>query len=230
MTGRQRPQYIPALGYHWLTPFYDMVAQLTVRERTIKQALICQADFQDEQKVLDIGCGTGTLALWSQQACPGLSIYGLDADRNMLTRARAKGLEAQVVIAYQQGLSYQLPYQTGSFDQSFSSLFFHHLDRHQKEATCNEIFRVLQPGGRLLVLDWGKAANRLMRALFVPVQLIDGFASTCDNIAGRLPDIFSQAGFEKITIKKTFSTLFGTVVLYSALKPGPENFCPPTCK
>ena len=228
MTGKQHPQYVPALGYHWLTPFYDLIAQVTVRERTIKRALIRQADFQGGQKVLDIGCGTGTLALWSHQACPDLAVYGLDADRKMLAKATAKALGAQAEIAYQQGMSYQLPYLTGSFEQGFSSLFFHHLDRPQKEATSKEIFRVLQPGGRLLVLDWGKAANLLMRALFLPVQLVDGVASTKDNIAGRLPDIFSLAGFQKITIKETFSTLFGTVTLYSALKPGVEKIPPPS--
>lgn len=227
MTGKQNPQFIPALGYHWLTPFYDLIAQFTVREQTIKRALIRQADFQGGQKVLDIGCGTGTLALWSQQACPDLAVYGLDADQKMLAKAKAKALGARAEIAYQQGTSDQLPYRTGSFEQVFSSLFFHHLDRPQKEATSKEIFRVLQPGGRLLVLDWGKAANLLMRALFLPVQLVDGFVSTKDNIAGRLPDIFSLAGFEKITITETFSTLFGTVTLYSALKPDAEKVPPP---
>jgi len=55
--------YIPALGYRWLTRFYDPVVRLTTREATFKEALRGQASIQDGHQILDLGCGTGTLAL-----------------------------------------------------------------------------------------------------------------------------------------------------------------------
>ena len=61
------PKYVPALGYHWLTPYYDAVVGTTTRERSFKHALIKQAGFEPGQQVLDLASGTGTLAIWIKQ-------------------------------------------------------------------------------------------------------------------------------------------------------------------
>jgi hypothetical protein len=58
-----------------------------------------------------------------------------------------------------------------------------------------------------------------MRALFVGVQLLDGFESTRDNVAGRLVPLFEQAGFVEVTATQAFNTMFGTLALYRATKP-----------
>ena len=55
--------YVPALGYHWLTRFYDPIVRLTTRESTFKEALLRQAGIEAGHRVLDLGCGTGTLGL-----------------------------------------------------------------------------------------------------------------------------------------------------------------------
>ncbi len=56
--------YIPALRFHWLTRFYDIFIGLTTREPLVKNTLIHQAKLANDYKVLDVGCGTGTLACW----------------------------------------------------------------------------------------------------------------------------------------------------------------------
>ena len=71
------PKYVPALGYHWLTPYYDAVIGATTRERSFKQALIKQARFAPGQWVLDLACGTGTLAIWIKQHQPQANIIGV---------------------------------------------------------------------------------------------------------------------------------------------------------
>ncbi|MCP5244569.1 MAG: hypothetical protein H6937_00820 [Burkholderiales bacterium] len=78
--------------------------------------------------------------------------------------------------------------------------------------------RVLKPGGQLHVLDWGRASNQLMRALFFAVQLVDGFDNTRDNVTGRLVELFEHARFYRIDEQQSFNTVFGTLVHYRALK------------
>ena len=72
--------YIPALKFTWLTPLYDFVVATTTREKRFKQRLLQQASLQPGWDVLDLGCGTGTLALWAKQAQPAARIVGLDGD------------------------------------------------------------------------------------------------------------------------------------------------------
>jgi SAM-dependent methyltransferase len=100
-----------------------------------------------------------------------------------------------------------------------SSLFFHHLCWRDKERTARELYRVLRPGGELHVADWGYPTGPVMRAAFVTVQLLDGFANTQDNVQGKLIPLFQGAGFGNVAEARTFSTLVGTLALYRAVKP-----------
>lgn len=212
-------KYVPALGFHWLTPCYDAVVGATTRERRFKHALIRQANIAAGQRVLDLACGTGTLAIWLKQACPDAEVVGVDGDSAVLARAGRKAQRAAVALQFDEALSSALPYPPASFDRVLSSLFFHHLSWADKQRTAEEIFRVLRPGGQLHVADWGKAGNGAMRGLFFAIQLLDGFSNTQDNVEGRLIELFEKAGFAEVSQRQSFSTLFGTLALYSAGKP-----------
>ncbi len=214
------PKYVPALGYHWLTPYYDAVVSTTTRERSFKQALIKQARFAPGQNVLDLASGTGTLAIWIKQHQPQANVTGVDGDPAILSLAIRKAQKANVSVQFDHALSYSLPYSATQFDRVVSSLFFHHLSWEDKERTAREIFRILKPGAELHVADWGRADNALMRGLFLFIQLLDGFKNTQDNVSGKLVMLFEQAGFVEVTQRQTFSTIYGTMVLYSAHKPG----------
>ena len=211
--------YVPALGVRWLTPFYDTVVRFTTRERTFKQALLDQVNLAPDQELLDLGCGSGTLALWAQHRVPSLRIAGLDADAQMLARALAKADSAGFNIAFDEGYSTSLPFSDGRFDRVLSSLFFHHLDRDSKARTFAQAFRVLKPGGELHVADWGRAANPLMRVAFYAIQLLDGFENTADNVKGLLPELMRGAGFVGVAETRRFSTMWGTLSLYRAVRP-----------
>ena len=100
-----------------------------------------------------------------------------------------------------------------------SSLFFHHLCWRDKQRTAQELFRVLKPGAELHIADWGRAENALMRGLFLSIQLLDGFKNTQDNVSGKLIELFEQAGFLKVSQQQTYSTIYGSMALYSAIKP-----------
>lgn len=210
----------PALGFHVLTPLYDRVVAMTTRERTFKRALLDQAGIEPGQNVLDVGCGTGTLAIAAQQQRPGVQVAGLDADPAVLAIAARKARDAGADIAFDLGRSSSLPYADERFDRVLSSLFFHHLSWGDKLLTAREMHRVLRPSGELHVADWGRAGGLVSRTAFLAVQLLDGFDTTSDNVAGLLPVLFGSAGFRQVEETHRIPTAFGIVSLYRAVKSG----------
>jgi len=216
----QHPErFVPALRFRWLTPFYDFVAALTTRESAFKQLLLQQADPKPGWRVLDLACGTGTLTLMAKQQEPAAIIIGLDGDPQILKIARGKAQKAGLDIDFRQGLSYELPFPDHSFDCVLSSLFFHHLQPDQKDKTCRELARILRPGCKLHVADWGAASGPISRALFYPIQLLDGFSNTADHAAGRLPAYFERASFEQVEVWRNLRTIHGNLSLLSGCAP-----------
>src|SRR5947209_17190896 len=161
-SGRRR--FVPALRFDALTWLYDPVVALTSRERGFKQRLLQHARIKDGEAVLDLACGTGTLAIEVKKNRPKARVSALDGDRSILQRARQKAKEAGVRIDFQPGLSNELPYDGGSFDVVLSTLFFHHLTDEAKADTAEEVRRVLRLGGRVLIADWGRPQDPLMRS------------------------------------------------------------------
>ena len=84
--------YIPALSFKWLTPLYDPLLKWVMREETFKRKLVQQANIQPRMKVLDLGCGTGTLTLMLKLAHPTAEVTGVDGDPQVLEIAREKSL------------------------------------------------------------------------------------------------------------------------------------------
>lgn len=212
-------RYVPALRYHWLTNLFDPLVALTARERAFKQCLIQQANIKEGHRVLDLGCGTGTLAIWIKQRVPGAVLVGIDGDQKVLDLARQKTRKTGVDVVYDHGFSTNMPYEHSSFDRVLSSLFFHHLSHEDKVITIHEVFRILKPGGEFHVADWGKPRNAVMRILFYAVQLLDGFENTRDNMQGRLPELIGNGGLEDVEVRDEMDTVFGTMTLYSGKKP-----------
>jgi SAM-dependent methyltransferase len=218
VAGRRGP-FIPALRYDALTRVYDPVVALTSRERGFKRRLLEHARIKDGESVLDLACGTGTLAVEVKKEHPKSKVSGIDADTAVLGRAKAKAKEAGVKISLQQGLSNDLPYDARTFDVVLSTLFFHHLTDEAKADTAEEIRRVLRLGGRLLIADWGRPQDPVMRTAFLGVQLLDGFRTTSSNVAGRLPELLREAGLKRVSVIDRMRTPLGTIELVSATRP-----------
>lgn len=213
--------YIPALRYHWLTRFYDPIVRLTTRESTFKEALLGQAKIQAGYRVLDLGCGTGTLATMVKRSHPSAEVFGLDADLETLKLARAKMVRAGFALQLDQGFASALPYATASFDRVLSSPFVHHLSDQLKDQAMLEVCRVLRPGGEFHIAEWGRPTSSAMRIAFYGIQMLDGFATTRDSVMGVFPELLSLAGFETVELTGNYSTLLGTLSLYRAGKPSP---------
>lgn len=217
MPAAQRGEdYLPALSYDRLTAIYDPVIRVGSREQSSKERLLSQAGLEPGMRVLDVGCGTGTLAIWAKQRHPDVELVGLDGDPAMLEQGRRKAAEAGVDVSLDEGLSFDLPYEDDSFDRVLSSLFFHHLKRDAKETTAREIARVLRGGGQLHVADFGPQRDPAMWALSRGVKYFDGVEVTRDNYAGRLPEVFAAGGLRDPREHGRMRTAFGSLSFYSA--------------
>lgn len=214
--GASRAGYLPALRFKALTPAFDAVVRATVRERTFRPALIEQAALAPGQRVLDLGAGTGTLAIMAKRSEPRSEVVGIDPDPEIIGIARQKAAGARVEVEFDQGSATDLPYEEGSFDRVLSTLVFHHLTPADKRAALAEVARVLRPGGELHIADWTKPADPLQRALAVQTRLFDGFERTRENLAGELPGLISQAGLRDVRELRRLRTWWGTLGLLSA--------------
>jgi ubiquinone/menaquinone biosynthesis C-methylase UbiE len=153
-TGKSSRKYLPAAGHDWFLPLYDPFVKLLGGDRA-RKTLLEQAALRPGHRVLDIGCGTGSLVVWIKRLHPDVDIIGLDPDPKALTRARRKAEKAVVSIQFDQGFSDDLPYQEATFDRVFSSFMFHHLEKDEKAKTLREVRRVLKRGGSFHMVDFG---------------------------------------------------------------------------
>jgi ubiquinone/menaquinone biosynthesis C-methylase UbiE len=206
-------KYIPALRFSWLTPVYDPVLRRMMPEVALKQRLVAQAQIAASQRILDLGAGTGTLTVMVKQNCPAADVVGLDGDPQV--RARAKAAAAGAAIRFDLGLATALPYADAAFDRVLSSLMLHHLTTGDKQGALGEAWRVLRPGGELHFLDFGPPQNALAWLISLVVRRLE---RTADNIAGRLPEMFRQAGFSAVAQTEQHMTIIGTLALYRGLK------------
>ena len=211
--------FIPALRFHRLTPLFDGVAAVAVRDRTIKQRVLSRASIADGEDVLDVGCGTGTLAISAKRIARNAKMSGLDADPAILIRARDKAKASGLHIRFDEGMSTGLPYPDASFDIVLSTLFFHHLSDDAKRQTATELVRVLRPGGRVVVGDLGRPQDPIMRvAVLLTVQLLDGFPTTAANVRGELPQVLSEAGLRDVAVRDRLRTPTGTYEIMTATR------------
>ena len=208
-------EYIPALGLRILTPFYDFIQKWIVRDKRYKSRLIEQAQLQAGMHVMDLGCGTGTLAIMAKQAQPNAEVVGLDADPEMLKVALAKKDQEKLDVKFEVGFTNALPYPDASFDRVLSSIMIHHLKTPDKEKTAREIYRVLKPGGQLHVIDFGKPSTFYGKLLG---PFLHKFEEANDNIDGKLPIMLREAGL-KVQEKGDFWTFFGDLTFLAGYKP-----------
>jgi len=211
-------KYIPALGYDWLTGLYDLTIRLTMPEQRFRNRLVQELNVQPGEKILEFGFGTGQNLLLVGKGNVAAQYSGLDIDPKVYKIARDKLKKHRINVALDLYEGEIFPYPSRTFDTVFSALVFHQLDRETKDHSLKEIYRVLRPGGRLVIADWGKAKSLRMRIAFYLVQLLDGFATTADNVKGLLPSFMSEAGFSKVQETGFINTTIGSFCYYQGIK------------
>jgi ubiquinone/menaquinone biosynthesis C-methylase UbiE len=201
-------RYFPAAGRDAFLPLYDPFTRLFGLQRVLTM-LVNQAGLQRNHRVLDVGCGTGTLAVLVKHRHPEVAIVGLDPDPKALERARRKAIGAGVAARFERGFADALPHADGTFDRVFSSMMFHHLPKDDRTPTLVEIRRVLKPGGRLEFVDLAGGSHNMIAQLFHGGQVN---AATDERLRRRMAD----AGFASATRVATQGTFVGALAFYQA--------------
>ena len=204
--------YLPAAGRAWALPLYDVVTRLLGFDRA-RQAILDHADLRTEARVLDIGCGTGSLAVSIKRLHGKVEVVGLDPDPKALARGRRKAEAAGAVVRFDQGFSDQLPYPDASFDRVFSSLMLHHLTPEEKDRTLSEVRRVLKPGGVLHLVDFGGPDPGPRGFL---AHVLHAGPHLSDNFEGRILARMRQAGFTDPSEVAHRASPVGRVAYYRA--------------
>ena len=142
--------------------YYDHFVRLLTfgREKALRNETIRLTAIRPGASVLDVGCGTGTLTLLAKTAAGTQGkVYGIDAAPEMIEVARQKAADNRQDIHFQVGLIEALQFPDATFDVVLSSMMMHHLPDDLKRAGLAEIYRVLKPGGWLVIVDIKETTN-----------------------------------------------------------------------
>lgn len=197
-----------------LLSLYDPFMRLLGADEA-RRALVRSAAIRPGARILDVGCGTGTLIETVLRLQRGVDLAGIDPDPKALAHARRKAQRAGVAVRLDRGVATDLPYADGSFDLVFSSLVLHYLPTVDKKRALREIGRVLAPDGALHLLDYaGPSAGRgLVPWLFRFEPLL------ADNDEERILERMREAGLREPRVIERRKARLGPLVLYAARAP-----------
>ncbi|MDX8449248.1 class I SAM-dependent methyltransferase [Mesorhizobium captivum] len=142
---------------------YDMLARVLTfgREGRFREFMLRLAKLRPGEAVLDVACGTGTLAIAAKRLMgPDGSVTGIDASAEMIERARVKAARSGLDLTLVNGTAQDLPFKDAQFDIVIGTLMLHHLSKPARSAFFREAERVLKPGGRLLLIDFGRPVRK----------------------------------------------------------------------
>ena len=214
-TNTTERHYLPAAGRDAFLPLYDPFTKLFGID-SLRMALVDQAALQPHHRVLDVGCGTGSLAILIKRLYPTVEVTGIDPDPKALARAERKAARTGLSVRFDRGFADVLPYSSATFDRVFSSLMFHHIPGTDKEQSLREIRRVLRSRGRLELLD---LANRSTHSHSFLGRLIHSHQQMKDNVEERILELMTAAGFGRPTRVSDRNVLFGRVAFFQAAAP-----------
>jgi len=218
MALKNNKQFTPALGYNWLTNFYDLAIKFSMPEKIFRNKLIDYLDPKNNERILEFGFGTGENLILAIKKNRNSYYWGLDIDPKVKYIAEKKIREKDLEIILDLYDGHIFPYPDDAFDKVFSSLVFHQLNTESKKHCLKEIYRVLKPSGELIIGDWGKPKSKFQRFLFFIVQLLDGFKTTTDNVKGLIPNYMVNAEFNDVEELSFINTKIGTYCYYKGGK------------
>lgn len=206
--------YLPAAGHDALLPGYDLLTRLFGFNR-VHETLIAQAELADGHRVLEIGCGTGNLAIRAKKTHPAVSVVGSDPDPLALSRAQRKTAQLNG-IRFERGYAQRLPYADGEFDRVLSSMMLHHLDDDAKSAAAAEVFRVLRPSGRVHLVDMG---GDMTARDGLSARLVMHSPHAAGNLGDAIPRLLRAAGLDCTEVATQRHRFVGRLTYYRARRP-----------
>lgn len=206
-------RYVPALGFHWLTSLYDPLIRTWGAMSRVRSSVIDALELKPGLRVLELGAGSGRLAIEIKRRHPDVTIDAVDADVSMVTRAKRNAARAGVNIAFHEADMTRLP-DLGTFDRIYSTMVFHHLLPAAKTRALADAKRVLRPDGCFVVADFGRPRDALQLALFSLVQQpLDGYANTAPHRDGRYESAV-RGTFGSVRSAAVWRTAAGTLEMF----------------
>ncbi|MEW6428428.1 MAG: methyltransferase domain-containing protein [Thermodesulfobacteriota bacterium] len=188
------------------------------REARFRQRTLAWMDIRPGQRILDVGCGTGSLTLKIGEALAGSgSVTGIDAAPRMIAIARKKAAARGAAVRFETMAAERLDFGAAVFDTVVSSMFTHHIDTELKHRAFAGMYRVLRPGGLLVTADIDRPTTPLARLVGWLSRYLLLQPELLDNLRGDLPAIMAAAGFAGIGRREH---LHGLVTFFTAVKPG----------
>ncbi len=188
-------KFAPAFISKDFAHIYDAAVNLVGVGDSLHAKILKVKKLKGTEKVLDVGAGTGTLAVLLKETYPKLEVTAVDPDDQILAIAKKKADKRKCDITLVQSGAEKLPFKESSFDIIYSTLTFHHLPLEIKHLALEEIHRVLKPKGQFILVDIGKPKNSIWKFLLHIESIVETNAYMKDNLEGNIPKFMLQHGF-----------------------------------
>ena len=202
---------------NFAAPVYDFVVdRLSLgQEGKVRDRFLELASFAEARNVLDVGCATGSLTVRiAERLSDGGRVVGIDAAPRMVQRASEK--VGGLPVRFDVQLAEDLDFPDSSFDTVVNTMFFHHLPIDLKERALAEMFRVLQPGGRLFTVDVDRPTTLFGAAVGYASFVLLIQKPIYENLRGVLPQLMRAAGFTDVDC---MDHTHGFISFFSAARP-----------
>ena len=179
-----------------MVPSYDSyMRKVTLgRERALRETTVGLAQVKPGDCVLEVGCGTGTLTLAAKRrAGPSGEAFGIDVIPGMIELSQRKAAQANEDVTFQLGSIDDIPFSANQFDVVMCSFMIFHMSENTRRRGIAEIYRVLKPQGRLLVLDLALPTPPVQRAI---AQML--FGGMLQHDLRELVPLMKASGFSDI--------------------------------
>jgi ubiquinone/menaquinone biosynthesis C-methylase UbiE len=187
------------------------------REQRFREKTVAHMRFQPTDRILDVGCGTGSLTLLVAAGLqPPGSIVGIDAAPRMIDIARRKAATTCSRALFRVGVAEKLDFADHSFDLVVNSMFMHHIDSDLKTLALAEMYRVLRPGGRLVTADIDRPTTLVAKIIGWGARWLLFQKELVDNLRGELPQLMREAGFVDVRREEH---LYGLVSFFTSRRP-----------
>ena len=179
------------------------------REHVLRDVTVEAAQIKPGDRVLEVGCGTGTLSLAAKRkAGESGKVHGIDIIPGMIELSKQKAEKAGLDVSFQLGSIEALPFADSQFDAVMCSFMIFHMSDRVRRNGIKEIFRVLKPNGRLMIIDMSPPIHKVTRAF---VKLIVGFMLPHD-LKELLP-LMEESGFSNMEVRQVKFRVFGLPIL-----------------
>ena len=212
------PTELALAGLDTLTDLSERLVQWASPERAYVAELLRHVSLKSGDRLLDVGCGSGDLLASAAMREPGAILVGLDPNEDALELASHKIQGTIHAAELYQGVAETLPFDDESFDIVCATRVLARLDARTRARALRECWRVLRPGGRLVVADWAQEPYGIEALVTYPWRRVrDAFFP--DSGTPTIAEAISIARFHPAEPRWRFRTAVGVLEMLEAFKP-----------